>query len=130
MTFQNPYYLFLLLVLLPIIFWYIWEMRKNDASLQVSSTYALQRKRTWRLYLLHVPFVLLIAAITLLIIALARPQLTNKLHQESTEGIDIMMVMDISGTMQAEDLRPNRIDAAKAVAWTLSITDRTITSAW
>ncbi len=116
MTFQNPYYLFLLLVLLPIIFWYIWEMRKNDASLQVSSTYALQRKRTWRLYLLHVPFVLLIAAITLLIIALARPQLTNKLHQESTEGIDIMMVMDISGTMQAEDLRPNRIDAAKAVA--------------
>lgn len=116
MTFQNPYYLLFLLILLPIVFWYIWEMRKNDASLQVSTTYSLQRRRTWRTCLLHVPFILLISAITLLIIALARPQLTNKLRQESTEGIDIMMVVDISGTMQAEDLRPNRLEAAKTVA--------------
>ncbi|MCM1034005.1 MAG: VWA domain-containing protein [Paludibacter sp.] len=116
MTFQNPTYLWLLLVLLPILFWYIWEMRKSDASLQISSTHALRGKKTLRIWLLHVPFVLLTATITLLTIALARPQLTNSWHKESTEGIDIMMVMDISGTMQAEDLKPNRLEAAKNVA--------------
>lgn len=116
MTFQNPYYLLLLLLLVPIVFWYVWEMHKSDASLQMSSTYALQKKRTWKLYLLHIPFVLTVAAISLLTLALARPQLTNRWHKESTEGIDIMMVVDISGTMQAEDLRPNRLEAAKTVA--------------
>lgn len=116
MTFQNPYYLFLLLLLLPILFWYIWEIRKSDASLQMSSVHALRGKRTWRIYLLHLPFVLTFFAIVLLTLALARPQLTNRWHKESTEGIDIMMVVDISGTMQAEDLRPNRLEAAKTVA--------------
>lgn len=116
MTFQNPYYLFLLLLLLPILFWYIWEIRKSDASLQMSSVHALRGRRTWRIYLLHLPFVLTFFAIVLLTLALARPQLTNRWHKESTEGIDIMMVVDISGTMQAEDLRPNRLEAAKTVA--------------
>lgn len=116
MTFQHPTYLFLLLLLLPILFWYLWEMRKSDASLQISSTHAFQGKRTARLWLLHVPFALLMATVTLLVVALARPQLTNSWHKESTEGIDIMMVMDISGTMQAEDLKPNRLEAAKNVA--------------
>ena len=69
-----------------------------------------------RIWLLHVPFVLRIAVITLISIALARPQLTNKWSSQSTEGIDIMMALDISGTMLAEDLRPNRLEAAKKVA--------------
>ena len=117
MTFQSPAYLFLLLLLIPVIGWYIWEMRKADASLQVSSTDTLKRqKKTTRIYLLHVPFVLRTVTIVLLTIALARPQLTNSWKSESTEGIDIMMALDISGTMQAEDLRPNRLEAAKNVA--------------
>lgn len=116
MTFQHPTYLFILLLLLPVVFWYIWKMHKSDASIQISSVHAFQQQKTWRLRLLHVPFVLLITTVTLLTIALSRPQLTNSWHKESTEGIDIMMVMDISGTMQAEDLKPNRLEAAKNVA--------------
>ena len=97
--------------------WYIYELHKADASVQMSSATTLKRStRSWRVYLLHVPFVLRVAAITLLSIALARPQLTNRWSSESTEGIDIMMALDISGTMQAEDLKPNRLEAAKQVA--------------
>jgi len=117
MTFQNPAYLLLLLLLIPVVAWYIIELRKAEASIKVSSTSSLlKQKRTKRLYLLHVPFALRVATITLLTICLARPQLSNSWHKESTEGIDIMMAMDISGTMQAEDLKPNRLEAAKAVA--------------
>ena len=117
MTFARPAYLFLLLLLIPVIGWYIWELHDQDASLQTSSAQTIKRqKKTLRLYLLHVPFVLRVAAITLLSIALARPQLSNRWSKESTEGIDIMMALDISGTMQAEDLKPNRLEAAKNVA--------------
>lgn len=117
MTFANPGYLYLLFLLMPIIAWYIYELRKSDASLQLSDTTTLARQpKSLRIYLLHVPFLLRVAAITLLCLALARPQLTNKWSSESTEGIDIMMALDISGTMLAEDLRPNRLEAAKLVA--------------
>ena len=117
MTFANPEYLFLLLLLLPIVGWYIYELRKSDASVQVSDTRVLAAQpKSIRIWLLHLPFVLRIAVITLISIALARPQLTNKWSSQSTEGIDIMMALDISGTMLAEDLRPNRLEAAKKVA--------------
>lgn len=117
MTFHSPAYLLLLLLLIPVIGWYVWELRKADASLQLSSTAPFKPlPRSFRLYLLHLPFLLLVAAIVLLTIALARPQLTNSWQKQSTEGIDIMMALDISGTMQAEDLRPNRLEAAKNVA--------------
>ena len=117
MTFQHPTYLFLLLLLIPVIFWYIWEMWKSDASVTISSDAVLRHQpRTARLYLLHLPFVLRVTGIILLTIALARPQLSNSWKSETTEGIDIMMAIDISGTMQAEDLKPNRLEAAKNVA--------------
>lgn len=117
MTFASPAYLFLLLLLIPVVGWYIYELRKADASLQMSDTRVLKKQpKSARIYLLHVPFVLRVACITLLSIALARPQLTNRWSSESTEGIDIMMALDISGTMQAEDLKPNRLEAAKQVA--------------
>jgi Ca-activated chloride channel family protein len=70
----------------------------------------------WRVWLIHVPFVLRTALVILLSIALARPQMSNRLQSESTEGIDIMMALDVSGTMLGEDLKPNRLEAAKAVA--------------
>ncbi len=117
MSFASPSYLFLLLLLIPVIGWYIWELHDQDASLKVSSTATLARqKRSTRIYLLHVPFALRVAAIVCLSIALARPQLSNRWSSESTEGIDIMMALDISGTMLAEDLKPNRLEAAKSVA--------------
>ncbi|MBQ9340311.1 MAG: VWA domain-containing protein [Paludibacteraceae bacterium] len=117
MSFANPGYLFLLLLLAPIIFLYVWKRRGRSASLRISDNSALKSApKTWRTYLIHVPFVLQCAAIFLLSFALARPQLSNRWSKESTEGIDIMMALDISGTMLAEDLRPNRLEAAKQVA--------------
>ncbi len=117
MTFANPGYLFLLLLLIPVIGWYIYELRKADASIQIGDTRVIQKQpKSLRVRLLHLPFILRVAAITLLSLALARPQLTNRWSSESTEGIDIMMALDISGTMLAEDLKPNRLEAAKQVA--------------
>lgn len=117
MTFNNPEYLFFLLLLIPIVFWYIKEMHKSDASLQISTHRNLQTmKKSYKVKLLHAPFVLRTLAIALIIIALARPQASNSWRTESTEGIDIMMALDISGTMMAEDLKPNRLKASKDVA--------------
>jgi Ca-activated chloride channel family protein len=73
---------------------------------------------TFRLYLRHVPFVLRLLTVTCIIIALARPQSTNSWNTSTTEGIDIMMTLDISSSMLAEDLKPNRLEAAKEVAAT------------
>ena len=117
MSFANPGYLFLLLLLIPVVGWYIWKLRKKQASVQISSTAILQKQaKSVRVWMIHVPFVLRVAAIVLLSLALARPQLSNRWQSESTEGIDIMMALDISGTMLGEDLKPNRLEAAKAVA--------------
>ena len=97
--------------------WYIYEQFKTDATLQVSSTGAFNKlpktKKTW---LFHFAFLLRCVAISLLIIAIARPQFSNTHRSETTEGIDIMLSVDISGTMLAEDLKPNRLEAAKSVA--------------
>lgn len=117
MTFHNPGYLFLLLLLIPIIFWYVWEMHKSDASLQFSSLKEIKHfPKSKRIKLRHLPFILRILVIVLLIFALARPQSSNSLRNKTTEGIDIMIALDISGTMLAEDLKPNRLEASKAVA--------------
>jgi len=117
MTFHNPEYLFLLLLLIPIVFWYIWELQKSDASLQISShrnliKFPQSRKVKFR----HVPFILRVLSIALIIIALARPQASNSWRTQNAEGIDIMMALDISSTMMIDDVRPNRLEAAKAVA--------------
>ncbi|MDP4239803.1 MAG: VWA domain-containing protein [Bacteroidota bacterium] len=117
MTFHNPEYLFLLLLLIPIVFWYIWEMHKSDASLQISSHRNLVLfPKSGKIKFRHVPFILRVLAITSIIMALARPQASNSWRTQNTEGIDIMMALDLSGTMLAEDLKPNRLEAAKTVA--------------
>lgn len=117
MTFHNPEYLFLLLLLIPILFWYVWEMHKSDASLQISSHQNLAKfPKSKKIKFRHIPFVFRVLAITALIIGLARPQASNSWRTQSTEGIDIMMALDISGTMMAEDLKPNRLEASKDVA--------------
>jgi Ca-activated chloride channel family protein len=117
MTFHNTEYLFLLLLLIPVVFWYFWKMRKSDASMQISSLQQLGKfPKSKRIRLMYLPFVLRTLAAVFLIIALARPQLSNSWRSENVEGIDIMMALDISGTMLAEDLKPNRLEAAKNVA--------------
>ena len=118
MVFANPTYLYLSLLLIPMIGWYIWKLCKSQASLQVSSSEAFDAPgaTSWKVYLRHVPFVLRMAAVAVLIIILARPQSTNSWQNTSTEGIDIVMAMDISSSMLAQDLKPNRLEASKDVA--------------
>lgn len=118
MVFANPTYLYLLLLLIPMIGWYIWKLCKSQASLQVSSSEAFDAPgaTSWKVYLRHVPFILRMAAVAVLIIILARPQSTNSWQNTSTEGIDIVLVMDISSSMLAQDLKPNRLEASKDVA--------------
>ncbi|MEG1545629.1 MAG: VWA domain-containing protein [Bacteroidaceae bacterium] len=117
MIFANIEYLFLLLLLIPYIIWYILKRRKNEPTLQVSDTrvYA-HAPKSYKIYLLHMPFVLRIIALIMLILVLSRPQTTNNWQNTEVEGIDIMLAIDVSTSMLAEDLKPNRLEAAKEVA--------------
>lgn len=117
MIFANKEYLFLLLLLIPYIIWYIWKHQNSEASLQVSDTEVYtQTPKTFKNYLIHAPFILRTLALALLVIVLARPQTTDSWQNSETEGIDIMLALDVSTSMLAEDLKPNRLEAAKEVA--------------
>lgn len=117
MEFANPKYLFLLVLLIPLIVWYVLKLRKTQASFKLSSASAFKQKsETPRVYLRHIPFILRVIAIGALIIALARPQNVNSSDISNTEGIDIVMALDVSGTMLAQDFQPTRLEAAKKVA--------------
>lgn len=119
MFFANIEYLFLLLLLIPYIVWYILKRKNNEAAIQVSDTHVYEHApKSYKNYLLHVPFILRVLALILLIIVLARPQTTNSWQNSEVEGIDIMLAVDVSTSMLAEDLKPNRLEAAKDVAAT------------
>ena len=117
MTFAHPAYLLLLILLVPYIVWYILKGRQSEPSMRVSTTrmYATM-PQSYKVYLRHVPFVLRMIALTLLVVVLARPQSTDSWQSSEVEGIDIMLAMDVSTSMLAEDLKPNRLEAAKQVA--------------
>ena len=117
MQFANPGYLFLLILLIPAIAWYIWKQSEAQASLQVSSTSAFQKlPRSWKEYLRHVNFARLCGAAAMTIVALARPQSSDSWSQSNTEGIDIVLSLDVSNSMHFEDFRPDRLEASKEVA--------------
>lgn len=117
MIFNNPIYFLLLLLLIPMIGWYLWKLRKSQATIQLSSIEGFTKApNTVKIYLRHLPFVLRMLAFILLVIALARPQTTNKWNTATTEGIDIVLSVDISSSMLAQDLKPDRLEAAKDVA--------------
>lgn len=117
MVFADSGYLFLLLLLIPLIVGYVLSRKKSDASLQVSDTTVYTyAPKSYKNYLIHAPFILRILALALLIMVLARPQTTNSWQNSEIEGIDIMLAIDVSTSMLAEDLKPNRLEAAKQVA--------------
>ncbi len=115
-TFAYPWLLPLLLVVVYMIYWYIKHNSTNKATLKISTTHFLNNTKNWRVQLLHLPFIARCLAITFLIIALARPQ--QKFTEQLTdgEGIDIILCMDISGSMTERDFQPNRLEASKEVA--------------
>jgi len=117
MHFASPYYLWLLALIVPMIAYYVWRVRQGGAAIQISTVEGVLRApKSMRYYLRHLPFVLRTAAYALLVVALARPQGIEQNVRTSTEGIDIMLSIDVSGSMLARDFKPDRITAAKEVA--------------
>lgn len=117
MTFLNPLYFLLLLLLVPLIVWYIFMLRKTQATFQLSTSSAFNGvKPSLRVRFRHLPFVLRVLSIILIVIVLARPQAVNNWEKSDVEGIDIMMALDVSGTMLSKDFNPDRMEAAKKVA--------------
>lgn len=115
--FANPGFLYLLLLVPMLIAWYIFRHGRSIPTLQVSDTAVFENnRRSFRHYLYHLLFVLRIVAVAVLIIAFARPQSTTKRQNVSIEGIDIVLGLDISGSMLAQDLKPDRLEAAKKVS--------------
>lgn len=115
MQFQNPEILYLLVVIPVIIAYYIFVGRRR-ASLRVSTLGGERMPRTLRYWLRDMPIVLRLAALAVLIVALARPVEAHSSTESSTEGIDIVLAMDISGSMLARDFEPDRITASKHLA--------------
>ncbi len=117
MHFESPHLLWLLTLLVPAVACYIWRTRQGGAAIRISSVDGVARApRTVRYWLRHLPFALRIAALALIIAALARPQDIEQNARTNTEGIDIMLAVDVSGSMLARDFKPDRITAAKEVA--------------
>jgi Ca-activated chloride channel family protein len=117
MEFANKEYLFLLLLMIPYLIWYLMYRKKSEPTMRMSDTRAYRyAPRSWRVMLMPLQLLLRLAVFVLLILVLARPQTQNSWKNETMEGIDIMLAMDVSTSMLAEDLKPNRIEAAKQVA--------------
>lgn len=117
LTFANPGFLFLLLIVPALAVWYFYRRKLNQAVLQVSSTQGFRKDYVqWRHYVYNGLYVARLLAITLLILALARPQTSLSRQSVNVEGIDLVVALDISGSMLAQDFRPDRLEAAKEVA--------------
>lgn len=117
MTFAHPWILLFLIVLIPLAVWYFFKWRDSNPSMGVSSVASLVPFRSrFKVILMHFCFGLQMVAIAAVIVALARPQSHDSLSSSTIEGTDIVLALDISSSMLATDLRPNRIDAAKEVA--------------
>lgn len=117
MEFKNPLFFLLLLVLVPYIVWYVMRYKQSLPSLKVPDTSKYVKvPRTFRLYLMHVPFLLRIALISLVVCMMARPQSKHSWSNTDVEGIDIMLSVDVSTSMLAQDFKPNRVEALKEIA--------------
>ncbi|MBX2991777.1 MAG: VWA domain-containing protein [Bacteroidetes bacterium] len=116
MTFANPQYLYGLAIVPLLVAWYIMRNSRHTSDLQYSSLRPFAGiKPTMKERLRHLPFILRMLVITMLLVGVARPRTTSSGENVYTEGIDIVLLFDISGSMLAEDLRPNRIEAARQV---------------
>ena len=117
MEFVNKGFFLLLLLLIPYIIWYLMFRKKSEPTMRMSDTNAYRyAPRSWKVTLMPLQMLLRMAAFVLIVIVLARPQTSNSWKDRTVEGIDIMLAMDVSTSMLAEDLKPNRLEAAKQVA--------------
>lgn len=116
-VFANPEFFWLLLLLPLMLLWYWFWNKKSQANVTFSSTIAFKKTKSWSDALYHLLFVLRMIAIALIVIALARPQThSENAKTKITDGIDIVMAIDVSASMLSQDLKPNRFEALKKVA--------------
>ena len=115
-TFVNIEFFYLLVLPFAILIWQILKHKTSASAILFSGTEAINTKPTIKQRLRHLPFIFKISAATLLIIAMARPQSSTNWEESTTEGIEIILAMDISGSMLAQDLKPDRLEASKNVA--------------
>lgn len=114
--FTYPAFFYALLLIPLMAAWYLWKGRKGTAPLKLSGFENLDEGRgSARIWLRHLLAVLRMLVVGLIIVVLARPQSSNQWEQVTTEGIDIVLCMDVSGSMRAMDFRPNRMEASKNV---------------
>ena len=116
MNWYSPWAFALLPVLLVAIAYHYWLSRKKTPTVQYSSL-SLMRDlpKPWRMRLLALPLILTAAGLALMVVALARPQRADTKVRKNVEGIDIMLVLDVSDSMLIEDMQPNRLEAAKGM---------------
>jgi Ca-activated chloride channel family protein len=115
-VFAYPYLLWLLLLLPLLIVWYIISYKRSSSSVTVSSLGIYRKTGSSKNIMRHLPFALRLISLALLIVAIARPQTRSSEERVEGEGIDIVLCMDVSGSMLAEDFGPNRLEAMKKVA--------------
>jgi len=115
-VFAYPYLLWLLLLLPMLIGWYLLKSKQSTSSITISSLSTHKKQSAAKNVIRHLPFVLRLLSVGLLIIAIARPQSRSNEERIEGEGIDIVLCMDVSGSMLAEDFAPNRLEAMKKVA--------------
>jgi Ca-activated chloride channel family protein len=116
-SFLNPEFFWLFLLLPAAVVWYIWKRKQQSVTLKISSVKGFKAQKSVLAKLKPFLFVLRILALSSLIIAMARPRKVDISSQtKSTKGIDIVMAIDVSGSMLAKDLKPNRMEALKKVA--------------
>ncbi len=116
-SWANPEYLYLLVIIPLLAVWYRFRHNKQDAEMSFSDLGAFDGSiKSPKVWLRHSMFVLRLLALALLIIAVARPQSTSRKKNVSVEGIDIVLALDVSGSMLARDFKPDRLEAAKEIA--------------
>jgi len=115
-AFVNPEYFYFLLLIPLFIIWYFFKKQTIQSDILFPDTRDFEQEKTLKNRLIYLPFILKLLSVFFLVFALARPQSTSSWEDTTTEGIDIVLSMDISGSMLAEDLKPNRLNASKNVA--------------
>ena len=114
MEFASKEYFLLLLLLIPYIVWYFFYRAKREPSMRMSDTYAFQyAPKSWRMCIIHLPMLLRCLTFFLIVVVMARPQTHNSWGEKQVEGINNILAMDVSTSMLAEDLKPNRLEAPK-----------------
>ena len=115
-TFHNPEYLWFLILPISHVLWKILLKREEHSSIKHSNVSLFSSKKNIKIHLSFLPYLLKIISLIFIVISVARPQTTNSWEESKTEGIDIIIAMDISGSMLAQDLKPNRLESSKEIA--------------